>query len=140
MIKKNLSNKDKEDWEKFLDDKSEIPDKDKFKNEESKKNQKFKFDFHGYSIEAANTKISEIIKSCFEKEFSELLIITGKGLHSKSEENVYVSEEFSKLKNTIPEFIKNNPDLSSKVNTIEEADSDLGGSGALLIKLKKIIK
>ena len=140
MIKKNISNKDKEDWKKFLEDKSDILDKDKAKNEESQKNKRFKFDFHGYSIEAANTKISEIIESCFEKGFSELLIITGKGIHSKSEENVYVSEEFNKLKNTIPDFIKNNPDLSSKVNKIEEADLDLGGSGALLIRLKKIIK
>ena len=68
------------------------------------------------------------------------MFITGKGIHSKSEENDYISEEFSKLKNTIPEFIKNYPDLSSKVEKIKEADLKSGGAGALIIKLKKVIK
>ncbi len=140
MIKKDLSNKDKEDWEKFLEETSQIPDKDSNKYTKNHKIEKFKFDFHGYSIESANIKVAEIINKCFENGFSELLFITGKGIHSKSGENVYISEEFSKLKNTIPEFIKNNPDLSSKVEKIIEADLKSGGSGALIIKLKKVIK
>ena len=106
MIKKDLSNKDKEDWEKFLEETSQIPDKDSNEYTKNKKIEKFKFDFHGYSIESANIKVAEIINKCFENGFSELLFITGKGIHSKSGENVYISEEFSKLKNTIPEFIK----------------------------------
>ena len=138
MIKKDLSNKDKEDWEKFLEETSQIPDKDSNKYTKNHKIEKFKFDFHGYSIESANIKVAEIINKCFENGFSELLFITGKGIHSKSGENVYISEEFSKLKNTIPEFIKNNPDLSSKVEKIIEADLKSGGSGALIIKLKKL--
>ena len=140
MIKKDLSNKDKEDWEKFLEETSQIPDKDSNKYTKNHKIEKFKFDFHGYSIESANIKVAEIINKCFENGFSELLFITGKGIHSKSGENVYISEEFSKLKNTIPEFIKNNPDLSSKVEKIIEADLKSGGSGAIIIKLKKVIK
>ena len=140
MIKKDLSNKDKEDWEKFLEETSQIPDKDSNKYTKNHKIEKFKFDFHGYSIESANIKVAEIINKCFENGFSELLFITGKGIHSKPEENVYISEEFSKLKNTIPEFIKNNPDLSSKVAKIKEADLKSGGAGALIIKLKKVIK
>ena len=91
-------------------------------------------------IENAIKKISEIINSCYDKGVSEILIITGKGIHSKSSTNVYISDEFSKLRNTIPEFIKNNSDLNSKINEIEQADQGSGGSGALLIKLKKIIR
>ena len=140
MIKKDLSNKDKKDWEEFLEETSQIPDKDSNEYTKNKKIEKFKFDFHGYSIESANIKVAEIINKCFGNGFSELLFITGKGIHSQSEENVYISEEFSKLKNTIPEFIKNNPDLSSKVEKIKEADLKSGGAGALIIKLKKIIK
>ena len=140
MIKKDLSDKDKEDWEKFLEETSQIPDKDSTKYTKNQKIDKFKFDFHGYSIESANIKVAEIINKCFENGFSELLFITGKGIHSQSEENVYISKEFSKLKNTIPEFIKNNPDLSSKVEKIKGADLKSGGAGALIIKLKKIIK
>ena len=140
MIKKDLSKQDKKDWKEFLDNLSNIPNKDGFPGKNNDRIRRFKFDFHGYSIEDANKKIYEIINACYERSVSEILIITGKGIHSKAEKNVYVSEEYSKLKNTIPEFIKNNSDLNSKINEIEQADQGSGGSGALLIKLKKIIR
>ena len=138
--KKSITEKDKKDWDNFLKNPTEVFDKEEFKKENISKEKKFKFDFHGYSIENANKKISEIINSCYDKGVSEILIITGKGIHSKSSTNVYISDEFSKLRNTIPEFIKNNSDLNSKINEIEQADQGSGGSGALLIKLKKIIR
>ncbi|MDC3152118.1 hypothetical protein OA496_00010 [Pelagibacteraceae bacterium] len=57
MKKKNiLSQKDKDDWKNFLEDKSSIPDKDqeyKIKNFTSK----FKFDLHGLTLDEANKKI-----------------------------------------------------------------------------------
>ncbi len=140
MIKKDLSKEDRKDWKEFLDNSSSLPDKDASETQKNQRTKIFKFDFHGYSIEDANKKISEIIKSCHDRDISEILIITGKGIHSKTEKNVYVSEKFSKLKNTIPEFIKNNPELNSKIHQMKEADSDLGGSGALLLKLRKFIK
>ena len=140
MIKKDLSKQDKKDWKDFLENLSSLPNKDNSHNKESNKNKRFKFDFHGYSIEDANKKIYEIIKKCYEKDLSEILIVTGKGIHSNTNKDVYVSEEFSKLRNTIPEFIKNNPELNSKIDRIKEADQNLGGSGALLIKLRKATK
>ena len=139
MIKKDLSKKDKKDWKDFLDNLSNISNKDQnLDKKPSNKIKRFKFDFHGYSIEDANRKIYEIINTCSEKGVLEILIITGKGIHSQSSKNVYISEDFSKLRNTIPEFIKNNPDLNSKIEKIKEANEDLGGSGALSIKLKKL--
>ena len=60
--------------------------------------------------------------------------------HSDKKNNVYVSREYSKLQNTLPEFIKNNPDLNSKIQTIKRAPQDFGGDGALVIKLKKFTK
>tara|TARA_B100000214_G_scaffold302769_1_gene233406 strand:+ start:192 stop:614 length:423 start_codon:yes stop_codon:yes gene_type:complete len=140
LIKKDLSKKDKKDWREFIDNLSNLSNKDSTSENKNNESRRFKFDLHGYSIENANKKINEIINSCYDKGISEILIITGKGIHSKSSENVYVSEDFSKLRNTIPEFIKNNSDLKSKINKIEQADQDLGGSGALLIKLRKVIK
>ena len=83
-------------------------------------------------------KVYEIITFCYQNGYSEILIITGKGIHSKSSKNVYISEDFSTLKNTIPDFIKNNSDLSSKISGIEQADKKSGGSGAFLIKLKRL--
>ena len=123
-----------------MDNLPQVPDKDDLNKESIDIIKKFKFDFHGYSIENANKKIYEIVNICYEKGVSEILIITGKGIHSKSEKNVYVSEEFSKLRNTIPEFIKNNSELKSKIEKIKEAEQALGGPGALLIKLRKVIK
>ncbi len=140
MIKKDLSKQDKEDWQDFIDNHSPIPNKDGLRDQKNNAVRKFKFDFHGYTIAGANKKINEIINSCYEKGVSEILIITGKGIHSKSKMNVYASKELSTLKNTIPDFLKTNPDLNSKIDKIKQADKDLGGSGAILIKLKKSIK
>ena len=44
----------------------------------------------------------------------------------------------SVLKYSIPEFIKNDEDLSSKINKITKADLKNGGDGAFYIFLKKI--
>ena len=140
MIKKDLSKQDKEDWQDFIDNHSPIPNKDGLRDQKNNAVRKFKFDFQGYTIAGANKKINEIINSCYEKGVSEILIITGKGIHSKSKMNVYASKELSTLKNTIPDFLKTNPDLNSKIDKIKQADKDLGGSGAILIKLKKSIK
>ncbi len=71
-----------------------------------------------------------------KKGVSEILVITEKGIHSKSQDNVYVSNELNKLRNTIPEFIKNNSELNSKISYIKEANKSSGGSGAIIIKLK----
>ena len=140
MIKKDLSKQDRKDWKEFLENTTSVPNKDTINKENHKKIKRFKFDFHGYSIESANKKISEIIENCYKKGILEILIITGKGIHSQSSSNVYLSEDLSKLKHSIPEFIKNNMDLNSKIVSISNADEGSGGSGAYLIKLRKIIK
>jgi len=132
-----LKDKDKKDWEKFLENPSNIFDKE-IATITKKNSKKFNFDLHGYSIDDANKKVYEIITFCYQNGYSEILIITGKGIHSKSSKNVYISEDFSTLKNTIPDFIKNNSDLSSKISGIEQADKKSGGSGAILIKLKRL--
>lgn len=138
--KSKEKNSDHKDWEEFLNNPSDIFDKDKLENKNHKSNGTYKFDFHGYSIDNANKKVAELIRKCFEEKFSEILIITGKGMHSDKKNNVYVSREYSKLQNTLPEFIKNNPDLNSKIQTIKRAPQDFGGDGALVIKLKKFTK
>ena len=69
--------------------------------------------------------------------FKEILLITGQGHHSNLDKNVYVSKDHSTLKGTIPEFIKNNSALYSKVIKMENASLKEGGKGALIIRLKK---
>ena len=59
---------------------------------------------------------------------------------AKVEKNIYDSRDHSTLKGTIPEFIKNNPSLFSKIIKMESAPANEGGKGALIIKLKKLFK
>tara|TARA_A100001011_G_scaffold396037_1_gene492809 strand:+ start:1424 stop:1831 length:408 start_codon:yes stop_codon:yes gene_type:complete len=129
-------NSDQKDWENFLNDPSNLFDKDNINKNNFKKFTKFKFDFHGYSIEDANKKIEELIIKSVEKGIEELVIITGKGIHSNKQDDVYVSKEYNKLQNTIPDFIKNNTELNSKIKKIKYAPKEQGGSGSIIIQLK----
>ena len=139
MNKRNKENKsDQKNWEEFINDPTNIFDKDNIDSKKRDSFKKFKFDLHGYSIDKANSKIEELILKCLKEGIREILIITGKGIHSKNEENVYVSKDFSKLQSTIPNFIKNNSSINSNISSINVAPEELGGNGALVIKLKKI--
>ncbi len=137
MKKKNyLSQEDKEDWKKFVEDTSRVPDKESnYQNPQNIKN--FKFDLHGFTLDEANKKVKEIIISCSEKKIKEIILITGKGLHSKNE-NVYKSSKFNKLRYSVPEYINSNPELMMVVSSISKLSEKRGGEGAILIKLKKL--
>ena len=139
---KNLEkkNSDLKDWEKFLEDPGRIQNKDNDEATDLNSNKKFRFDLHGYSIEKANSTIDQIISKCYKNGVHQILVITGKGIHSKNESNVFTSSEYNKLKNTIPLFIKNKPELASKIKKITTAPTEQGGEGALIIKLKKLTK
>ena len=139
---KNSEKKDSDlkDWEKFLEESGKIYNKDNDEAADLNSNKKFRFDFHGYSIEKANSTIDKIISKCYENGVHQILVITGKGIHSKNESNVFTSSEYNKLKNTIPLFIKNKPDLASKIKNIATAPTEQGGEGALIINLKKPTK
>ena len=139
MSKKDkLSEQDKNDWNDFLDNPLDFFKEENLEKEHFEGPKRFKFDLHGFSIENANKKVNEIINKCCQEGFSEILFITGKGLHSNIEDSVYVSKEYNQLKNTIPDFIKNSPDLNSKIIKITKANEKLGGGGALIVKLKKL--
>ena len=135
--KKNLSQEDKKAWEDFIKDPSNIYDKDNNDQKKSRK-ERFKFDLHGFNLDDANKKVREIIKSCIKNKFKEILIITGKGIHSTNNNDVFVSKDFGKLKFSVPEFIKSDQELSKVIKSIEEASILDGGEGAILIKLKNL--
>jgi len=65
-------------------------------------------------------------------------LITGKGIHSNTENNTYVSKDLSKLRFSIPDYINSSPDLLNKIQSISNAPTKEGGDGALIIKLKKL--
>ena len=134
--KDTLSQKDKEDWKNFLEDTSRIPDKDQI-NQPINKDQIYKYDLHGLTLNEANEKVREIILSCSEKNYREILLITGKGLHSR-DDDVYKSSRLSKLRYSVPEYINSKPEISKLIISVVNPSPNEGGDGALLIKLKKL--
>ena len=132
----SFSDKDKKDWENFLSDKENLPDKDaKFiKNKVGKAKT---FDFHGYSLDEANKRIKDLIHEAYDQKISKLIIVTGKGLHSENEKDPYVSKDLSILKYSVPEFISNNKNLTKIIQEVQDAKIEDGGSGAFYIFLKK---
>ena len=133
MIKK----KDIDTWKNYIKNPIDIVDKEVQENIKSKNN-RFKFDLHGFSLIEANEKVKEIILNCVNKNYKEILFITGKGIHSNTDKDVYVSKNLSKLKYSVPEYIKSNLDLSKYIVSITNADEKSGGDGAIIIKLKQL--
>ncbi len=118
-MNKKLSDKDKKDWEEFVNSKEKIKDKDL---QYTKKNFTYiekTIDLHGYSLEDANKAIEEFIHSSYEKKINKIVVVTGKGLHSDNEQNPYVSKDLSILKYSIPNHIKENQNLMNKILKID---------------------
>ena len=136
--KKDLSLEDKKTWETYIKNPSDLFDKDLNLSQSKKRKERFKYDLHGYSLEEANQKVKEIIISCVNNNYREILFITGKGLHSTTDSNSYVSKKFSKLKYSVPDFIQNNNELKKLIVSISDVDRIDGGEGAFLIKLKNL--
>ena len=135
--KKDLSKEDSEVWQSYIKNPTDVYDKD-LGNKSINRKERFKFDLHGYTLDEANKKVKEIIISCSKNKYREILLITGKGLHSTSDEDTYVSSDLSKLRYSVPEFISSDNELRNYIISIEEAEKKDGGDGAILIKLKNL--
>ena len=136
--KKDLSDLDIVEWEEYLKNPKDIFDKERVSQKKIDSNHRLRFDLHGFTLTGANQKIRELIINCQERNFNEILLITGKGLHSNTNQNTYVSKELSKLKFSVPEYINSNKDLLARIYSIEQASIADGGEGAIIIKLKKL--
>ena len=136
--KENISILDKEIWEDYIKNPKDIFDKDKSNLTSDHRKNTYKFDLHGYTLLEANKKIREIIIKCQNDRFGKILLITGKGLHSNSDKDTYVSKKLSKLKFSVPEYIKSQKDLLDRIISIEPAEIKDGGDGAYVINLKKL--
>ena len=136
--KKDLSKEDKKTWDNFTRQPSDIYDKDLQLTDDNPKRNRLRYDLHGFTLEDANRKVKDLILSGIRNKFKEILLITGKGLHSNTEKDAYVSKNLSKLRFSVPEFINSCDELSKFVVSISEASLKDGGSGAILIKLKNL--
>ena len=134
--KDKISKKDKKTWEEYTKNPKDIIDKEEvFSKIINKK--RYQFDLHGFNYTDAKIKVEEIINFCSKNRVNEILLITGKGLHTNNEKNIYVSKDYSKLQYLIPNYIQSDENLSQKIIDIKKADKADGGDGALLIKMKK---
>jgi len=138
-VKKKIivSSKDKKDWIDYTKQMGDVrPKEADFFEKTLNTNKIKKLDLHGFSLDKANKKVEKFILESFSDGCQKLIIVTGKGSRSKAYNNPYVSEKLSVLKYSIPEYIKKNEKLSSKILKISKANFREGGEGAIYIFLK----
>ena len=136
-LKNKLSDKDKKDWQNFLDssEKLQSKDLDQLTNQIISERS---IDLHGYTLEEANKKISKFIEICYLNKVKKINIITGKGMRSKNLEDPYQSKDLSILKYSVPEYVKNNTELMSKIIKIDFEAVNSPSKGNFDIFLKTI--
>ena len=132
----NISDKDKKDWNNFINSKEKLANKDS-KLQKKKILETRSIDLHGYTLDEANKTIEDFINKAFLENVNKLIVVTGKGLHSDNENDPYISKDLGILKYSVPEFILKNESLMSVINEITDAKIEDGGSGAFYIYLKK---
>ena len=132
-----LSDKDKKDWKKFLDSSEKLQNKDVDQVYNQIISERT-IDLHGYSLEDANKKISEFIENCYANKVKRINVITGKGMRSKNLDDPYQSKDLSILKHSVPEYIKNSPELMSKIINIDFDSVNSPSKGNFDIFLKTI--
>ena len=129
---------DLETWKKFTSSNEAIENKDLDLYPQKKFRSKIKkIDLHGLSLNEANKKIKLLIDKCFYEGVDKIIVITGKGIRSKTTDNPYVSKDLSILKNSVPDYINTNLKIKDKIKNISKAELKDGGDGAFYIFLKK---
>ncbi len=138
-MNKKIAPKDLKVWRNFTSSKETIENKDYYLDQKRAPTQKIKkVDLHGLSLDGANKKIEILIDKYFMEGVEKIIIITGKGLRSKTSNNPYVSKDLSILKNSVPDYINANLKIKSKIKSISKAEIKDGGEGAFYIFLKKL--
>ena len=134
---KKLSDKDKKDWQNFLESAEKLDNKDKETLDHQNRIEEKVIDLHGFTLEEANQKVSEFIQDCYDRNVIKINIITGKGLRSKNLDDPYLSKDLSILKYSVPNYIKDNPQLMSKIIKIDQQAVNRPSKGNFEIYLKK---
>jgi len=136
LIKK-ISDKDKKDWQEFINNNERLDNKDKEIQKDQKNFKKKSIDLHGYTLENANKAINDFVNKCYLEEIRNIKVITGKGSRSKNKENPYLSTDLSILKYSVPNYIKNNSELMKKIKELDFDSVNNISQGTFDILLKK---
>lgn len=137
MIKK-ISEKDKKDWEDFINNNQKIPNKDKIIEKDFNKASK-KIDLHGYNLRDANIAVNNLINDAYNSGVEKLIIVTGKGMRSKNEQDPYRSNKLSILKYSVPHYIQHDKELMKRIKEIDlkEVENLNSGNFSITLKIKK---
>ena len=101
-----------------------------------------KIDLHGYIEESAYNALKNFIRKNYESRKRCLLIIVGKGSHTKDESsfNHYFSlehqENKGRLNKIVPQWLCSSP-FNQYISFFVPASSKHGGDGAIYVYLKK---
>ena len=136
-MSKKISDKDIKDWDNFINSKDKLFNKDQKLSKKISTYKEETIDLHGYTLEAANTKIGSFILSCFEKGVVKINVITGKGSRSKNLNDPYQSKDLSILKYSVPNYIKENKNLINKILKLDFDSVENPSKGNFDIILKK---
>ena len=130
-----LSDKDKKDWQNFLNSSEKLQSKD-LEQPNDQPILERSIDLHGFTLEEANQEISKFIENCYLNKVKKINVITGKGMRSKNIKDPYQSSELSILKYSVPEYIKNNSELMKKIikSDFESVDSPSKGNFNIILK------
>ena len=132
-----LSDKDKKDWQNFLNSSEKLQSKD-LEQPNDQIILERSIDLHGFTLDEANEEISKFIENCYLNKVKKINVITGKGMRSKNINDPYQSSKLSILKYSVPEYIKNNSELMKKIIKIDFESVDSPSKGNFDIFLKSI--
>ena len=132
---------DIKDWQSFIKNLPNIENKDSLIDNEKSLNFKKKIfdlkkDLHGLNMQDALNLVSCTLDDAIDKKLRKVLFITGKGLHSNKNQDPYSSSDLSLLRYAVPQHINKN--YSEYIIKIEESPKNLGGSGSIIVFLKKL--
>ena len=132
---------DIKDWQSFIKNLPNIENKDFLIDSEKSLNFKKKIfdlkkDLHGLNMQDALNLVSCTLDDAIDKKLRKVLFITGKGLHSNKNQDPYSSSDLSLLRYAVPQYINKN--YSEYIIKIEESPKNLGGSGSIIVFLKKL--
>ena len=111
----NISDKDKKDWHKFINNTEKLPNKD-FKYHKNKNLKTRAIDLHGYTLDEANKTIEGFINKAFS-ETKQAIEKKEKDINQKLNEKVVKAEKqiMDTQKLVINEIINNAEELTAKV-------------------------
>ena len=136
-MKKKPTAKDLKVWKEFISSTKTIENKDHYLDLNNRLAPKIrKLDLHGLSLDEANKKVEKFVEKYFLEGVEKIIIITGKGLRSKTDDNPYISKDLSILKNSVPNYLNTNLKIKKKIKSISKAEKKDGGEGAFYIFLK----